>query len=379
MGLQIMTNIGAMDAYNALSQSTAAENSSLQKLSTGYQINSAADNASGLAISEGLQTQIGGLTQAVANAQDGISVVQTAEGALNETQAILQRMNQLAVQASNTGSQDTAARQDAQTEYTQLVADVNRIATTTQYGNSTLLDGSYGGTSQVLTSAKAAFAPVTVASGTNTFNVGSTTVTVQAGTYNDPGSYAAAVQAGLTAAGVSATFTDSVASDGSGVTYTLSEPGSTAFTTSAVGASLVGISAATSAAGTSTAGTFQVGANAGQTVDVSIGAADANTLGVGSLDLVNNASAAITAVQTAIQTVSTERANLGAYQNGFQHIINNLNVTVQNLTSSNAQIQDTNMASEMVNFTRDQILVQSGTAMLAQANQMPQTLLKLLQ
>ena len=149
MSLRINSNVSAMNAYRNLSVSDTAMSSSLEKLSSGLRINRAADDAAGLSISDGLESQIGGLTVAVRNAQDGINVVQTADGALNESTAILQRMRDLAVQASNTGSQDPNAQAAANTEVTQLKAELDRIANTTAFGGKQLLDGSYKGQFQV--------------------------------------------------------------------------------------------------------------------------------------------------------------------------------------------------------------------------------------
>jgi len=285
MGLRINQNIAAFNAYRNLSVTDGQMSKSLEKLSSGFRINRAADDAAGLAISESLRSQIGGLKVAVRNAQDGISVAQTAEGALNETTAILQRMRDLAVQAANGGSQDSVAQADADTEFQQLNSELDRIVNTTKFGAQTLLDGSYTGSFQV-------------DSGTGT---GST------------------INVDLTSAGVL-----------NGLTIT----------------------------GLDSAG-----------------------LATSTADLTNstNATSAISTLDTALQDVSTVRAKLGAYQNRFEHTINNLNVTIENLSASESRIRDTDMASEMVNFTRSQILSQAGTAMLAQANQEPQSVLKLLQ
>src|SRR5690349_4664003 len=149
MGLRINQNIAAMNAYRNLSVTDSQMAKSLEKLSSGFRINRAADDAAGLSISEGLRSQIGGLKVAVRNSQDGVSVVQTAEGALTETHAILQRMRDLAVQAANGGAQDTDAQQASYTEYTQLASELDRIANTTQFGSQKLLDGTYNGTFQV--------------------------------------------------------------------------------------------------------------------------------------------------------------------------------------------------------------------------------------
>jgi flagellin len=272
MGLRINQNIAAMNAYRNLSVNDNQMSKSLEKLSSGFRINRAADDAAGLAISEGLRSQVGGLKVASRNAQDGISVVQTAEGALTETHAILQRMRDLAVQAGNAGSNDSNSLGDLQSEVTALNSELDRISTSTTFNNINLLDGSY--------------------------------------TNKD----------------------------------------------------------------------FQVGYASGDTIKVSIGKADSTALGVAGVDLTaaGGATAAITAIDTAVQSVSTSRANLGALQNRFEHVTNSVNVAVENLSASESRIRDTDMAQEMVSFTRSQILSQAGTAMLGQANQAPQSVLQLL-
>jgi len=285
MGLRINNNIAAQNAYRNLSVTDSQMGKSLEKLSSGYRINRAADDAAGLSISEGLRSQIGGLKVAVRNAQDGISVVQTAEGALTETHSILQRMRDLSVQAASTGSQDSDARSAAQTEFSQLNQELDRIAQTTSFGGQKLLDTS-----------NSAY--------TGTFQVGA---------------------------------------NGSGADQITVSLGTTVF------GSLTAVSGFDSAG-----------------------------LGVGSLDLTTSGTAAIDAIDTAIKGVSTARATLGAFQNRFEHTINNLNVAVENLSASESRIRDTDMAQEMVSFTRSQILTQAGTSMLAQANQAPQNVLSLL-
>jgi flagellin len=288
MGLRINNNTAAQNAYRNLSIADGQMSKSLEKLSSGYRINRAADDAAGLSISEGLRSQIGGLKVAVRNSQDGISVVQTAEGALTETHSILQRMRDLTVQASSSGAQDTDAKAAAQTEFSQLNKELDRIASTTAFGGQKLLG--------------------------------------------------------------------------------------------------VGL-----ASGTTYVGTFQVGANSSSEnqIAVDLGTAafgavtgvvgfDSSGLGVGTLDLTTATATAIDVIDTAIKGVSTARATLGAYQNRFEHTINNLNVAAENLSASESRIRDTDMAQEMVSFTRSQILTQAGTSMLAQANQAPQNVLSLL-
>jgi flagellin len=301
MALTVNTNISALNAYRNLSVTNDSMNKSMQKLSSGYRINSAADDAAGLAISEGLKSQIGGLTVAVRNTQDGISVAQTAEGALNETTSILQRMRDLAVQAANGGSNDATAQAAANQEFGQLKSELDRIASTTSFGGQKLLN-----------------AGMSSATGYNgTFQVGANNTTAEQ------------ISVDLSTGGA--------ALSGSGIT----------------GLDTAGLGLGTAPSG-ATPGT---------------GTAVSST---------TNAQAAITALDNAIKGVSTVRSYLGATQNRFEHTVNNLNVAIQNTTAANSRIRDTDMASEMTNFSKSQILVQAGTAMLAQANQSSQSILKLL-
>lgn len=403
MGLRINQNIAAMNAYRNLSVTDSQMSKSLEKLSSGFRINRAADDAAGLSISEGLRSQVGGLKVAVRNAQDGISVVQTAEGALNEVTSMLQRMRDLAVQAANGGSMDTDAMDAAQKEFDQLNKELTRISDTTSFGKSKLLDGSFGNTNKLnLTSAKVTTPP----SGVVTFdisNIGGTDLTASpiqvSATLTGSESASevadkinAAIKTALTApsqngkySGNEVHMNSTVAADGSGATYTMT--GNKTFTIAAGTApggdsvlTELGFSAATGSSGVvaGNSGSFQVGANANEKLDISISAVNANTLGTATANLSTDPQAAITLVDNAIKSVSSQRASLGAYQNRFDHTINNLNVAVENLSASESRIRDTDMASEMMNFTRSQILSQAGTAMLAQANQAPQAVLQLL-
>jgi flagellin len=284
MSLRINSNIAGMNAFRTLSTRDSSMSGSLEKLSSGLRINKAADDAAGLSISQGLQSQIGGLTVAARNAQDGVNVVQTADGALGETESILQRMRDLAVQASNGGSQDSDAQAASDTEFQQLNKELDRISQTTKFGSQSILSGSYNGTFQV----------------------------------------------------------DSSTATGSTIGVDLTSSGALS------GLTITGF--------------------------------DSTGLGTGAASLTSttNATTAIGTLDTAIKDLSTARATLGAYQNRFDHTINNVNVSIENLTASKSAITDTDMASEMMNFTKSQILQQAGTAMLAQANQAPQGVLKLL-
>jgi flagellin len=393
MGLRINQNIAAMNAYRNLSVTDGQMAKSLEKLSSGFRINRAADDAAGLSISEGLRAQVGGLKVAVRNAQDGISVVQTAEGAMNEVHSILGRMRDLAVQASSSGSQDTNARTAAQTELTQLNAELNRIGSTTKFGSVNLLNGQAASLSAGVTvgagvSGGTAFQLSATFNGSPDVVLTNAAVSIAAGTYTNAGSYQTAIQNGidaaLTGAGVAAGSLKATVSDVGGGVWKVElstaalDSGAATFsigTSTAAGVTASGVSSAQS--GTSSQ-TFQIGANNGETLAVSFNGISAAILGTSSLDLVNSASSAITALDSAIQTVSTNRANLGAVQNRLEHTISNLSVATENLSASESRIRDTDMAQEMVSFTRSQILTQAGTAMLAQANQAPQQVLQLL-
>ena len=399
MGLRINQNIAAMNAYRNLTVTDGQMSKSLEKLSSGFRINRAADDAAGLSISEGLRAQVGGTQVAIRNAQDGISVVQTAEGALSEVHSILQRMRDLSVQAANAGSQDTTARTAAQTEFDQLKAEIDRIGSTTSFGNTKLLDGTFGNQAGVVNGS--GIGALTVVAGTNdtfqlsTEGVAAQSLTLAAGAYTNDAAGASSLQSALQTSIdgnaslkglVSATVYHDSTINKNVVSFTRNSTASGTSVTTAAGAANdvlagLGVAATSGNVTTGTGGTFQVGANnsSADKINVTISKVDSTSLaGLGSVDLVNNAAAAIDTINTAITTVSTSRANLGAYQNRFEHTISNLSVTAENLSASESRIRDTDMASEMVSFTRAQILTQAGTAMLAQANQAPQQVLQLL-
>jgi flagellin len=406
MGLRINQNIAAMNAYRNLTVTDGQMAKSLEKLSSGFRINRAADDAAGLSISEGLRAQVGGTKTAIRNAQDGISVVQTAEGALSEVHSILQRMRDLAVQSANTGSQDSVARSAAQTEYDQLKLEIDRIGKTTAFGASKLLDGTFGnqaavksGTGQATTltvSAAASAAARNNKLGISTEASGAQTITIADGSYAVDAAGAKALQTALQTGIdgnaalkglVTATVTYDAAANRNFVSFTRnSTAAGTSVTVTADSVETgtntgMAVAAGTGNVTVGSGGTFQVGANntANDRITVSISSVSSTALtGIGAVDLVNGAAAAIDTIDAAITSVSTSRANLGAYQNRFEHTIANLSVTSENLSASESRIRDTDMAQEMVSFTRSQILTQAGTAMLAQANQAPQQVLQLL-
>jgi flagellin len=291
VGLRIQNNIAAYDAHRQLNATSDAQNRSMEKLSSGYRINRAADDAAGLAISEKMRAQIGGLDQAQRNAQDGVSLVQTGEGALNEVHSMLDRMRDLKVQYLN-GTLDSEDKKAIVAEAQQLSSEIKDISGKTQFNGIQLLDGT-GGTA-----------------GTITFQVGA--------------------NAGET---VSVTTHDLMADVASG----------------GLGTELADLATATG----SDAASVASATTAWDAIDLSD-------------------------IDTAIANVSQLRSNFGAVQNRLEHRLNNLATYQENLTSSESQIRDVDMASEMVNYTKLGILQQAGTAMLAQANQSSQSVLSLL-
>jgi flagellin len=272
MSLSVNTNIAALDAHRNLVGTTGALQQSMQRLSSGYRINKAADDAAGLAISQKLQAQVGGLDQAQRNAQDAVSLVQTADGSMNEVQSMLQRVRDLAVQYNN-GTLSSTDKAAITNEVAQLCAEVSRISSQTKFNGIALLSGG----------------------GAITFQVG--------------------------------------ADDGESITVNAR--------------SLFGSGAS-----------FDVDSNV-------------FSFGTGTVTLAS--------IDSAISSVSTARSTFGAVQNRLQHTLNNLATYSENLSASNSQIQDTDMASEMVNFTKLQVLQQAGTSMLSQANSQSQSVLRLLQ
>lgn len=365
MALSINTNVAALNAYRNLSSTQNDLSRSLEKLSSGLRINRAADDAAGLAISEGMRAQIGGTKQAVRNAQDGISVVQTAEGALTETHSILQRMRTLSVQAGNDGGLNDAAKGNIQDELNELKTELTRIADTTKFNGNALLDGNYEGSFQV---------------GANTSAADKITVDLTGGSMSASGLgvdtvAVASVAASRTYSGIDTTSAGTISIDGgSAINIT-------------AGADLAAVAAAINGAGqTDVSARVDDGnlvitkAGVEGALGVTLGTVTGTEVAAAAVNgVVGNADAAINAIDAAISNVSKTRSQLGAVQNRFDHTINNLNVAAENLSASESRIRDTDMASEMVAFTRSQILSQAGTAMLAQAKSIPQGVLQLLQ
>ena len=268
----VQHNLAAANTNRQLGIITNEQSKSTEKLSSGYRINRAGDDAAGLSISEKMRSQIRGLDKASSNAQDGISLIQVAEGALNETHSILQRMNELATQAAN-DTNTTTDRTAIQKEINALTSEISRISSTTQFNTMNLLDGKFSGKN------------------------------------------------------------------------------------------------------------LQIGALNGQKIQITIGAMNASSIGVKSLNVTtfSKAGAAMSNIQKAIDKVSTQRSALGAVQNRLEHTIKNLDTTSENTSSAESRIRDTDMAKEMVSYSKNNILMQAGQSMLAQANQQNQGVLSLIQ
>ncbi|MBN7573069.1 flagellin [Clostridium sp. 2-1] len=378
---------------NANVNSTAASKS-MQKLSSGLRINGAADDAAGLAISEKMRGQIRGLDQASNNAQDAISLTQTAEGALNETQSILQRMRELAVQSSN-DTNTTVDRSAIKDEVKQLTDEIDRIANTTEFNTQKLLDGSKKGlvdaansktTLQLNTNADIKLAG-TVGDTTATNISDSFTVTITrtqgTGTSYVSSDFTSSVVGG-TAASFSITDGDTISYGGVSIDLT---GGTGTLTSMSSGESItISVKAKVDQATDVTKSiSMQIGANSGQNLLVGINSMKAKDLGVRNSDgtaldisSADKATGAITQINNAIEKVSAERSKLGALQNRLEHTINNLGTSSENLTSAESRIRDVDMAKEMSTYSKNNILSQAAQAMLAQANQQPQQVLQLL-
>ncbi len=458
--MRINHNIAALNTYRQLTVNNTQTQKALEKLSSGLRINRAGDDAAGLAISEKMRGQIRGLEMASKNAQDGISLIQTAEGALTEVHAILQRMRELAVQAANDTNNDSD-RAEIQKEIEQLKSEINRISTDTEFNTKTLLDGSIGqtaslgdnaaevvdvravdsnaegtftitisnvevGTDNFISAGGIAKTDVTInsadsAKGVNDIKAGTytieitgatnsvtailkdaqgnelgrvegadsttgnivitnnnddTLVTIAAGKYNG--------NEGIIKFDVTITADIEVEGpDGSVKNYSGVKADSNSVMTVAgleldVAANLQADKTQVDVKNNGVQ--FHIGANEGQTTRLAINRIDIDSLKVADVDVrtQSGAEAAITSINKAIETVSSERSKLGAIQNRLEHTINNLGTSAENLTAAESRIRDVDMAKEMMEFTKQSILSQAAQAMLAQANQMPQGVLQLL-
>lgn len=416
--MRINHNITALNTYGKLNSANNAQAKSMEKLSSGLRINSAADDAAGLAISEKMRGQIRGLDQAGKNAQDSISMIQTAEGALGETTNILQRMRELAVQAgndSNTGSD----RGEIQKEMNQLTSEINRIGNTTEFNNQKLLNATGGTTVAAGANGTAGEYKITLGStfaADDTITIDGQQFTAKATSNAAAGEFiqdTANNQATALAAAINANSTLSAkytaTADNNDVKL-VQKTGQTSATapTVADSSATVNTGVTTTIAGVKgdeakSSFTSQIGANQNQTMTLEFTDMRAAALGiVGSgdnfttavtvndgangtasehaLDVTTAAKAgnAVTVIQSAIDKVSSERSKLGAYQNRLDHTINNLSTSSENLTAAESRIRDTDMAKEMMEQTKNSILSQASQAMLGQANQQPQNVLQLL-
>jgi flagellin len=378
----INTNVAALNSYNQLSQTNNNMQKSLERLSSGSRINRAADDAAGLAISEKMNSQTRGLAQAQRNAQDGISMIQTAEGALKETHSILQRMRELSVQSANdTNTGDDRA--EIQKEIDQLSEEITRIGETTEFNTKALLDGEFSGTFQI-----GANEGQNMEVSVNDMRANELGVSDQATTGNQ--ATGSAIAGGGKFSIEEFDGTSVATGDLSGATYVLKDAdgkiaGVSTSTTEPTSFSILNTAVAENSTAATTGsisidfGTTEVAG----TLSIEETEVSASTVSYAAETGINvstqeKADAAITTLDEAIKTVSAERSKLGAVQNRLDHTINNLSASEENLTAANSRIKDVDMAKEMMNMSKQQILSQAGTAMLAQANQMPQGVLQLL-
>ncbi len=400
MGFDIATNIDAMMAQRNLQANALAFSQSVQRLSSGLRINSAADDAAGLAISDKLGAQVNGLNQATRNAQDGISMLQTADGATNQITAMIQRVRELAVQAANDTLSDSD-RQAIGSEMAQLDQQMHAIAIQTKFNGKNLLDGSF----QTALAGTSAIQNGFVVNSTSNTSVTSINVgQALAGTTYTFSSSAAGTLTLTSSTGLAQTITVNDIAAGQSEALNFSQLGVSLQISSVGGetaanviAGLTGTSNTITTATGSGSANIQDGANASDYMSVSFANLDISSSGsasaAGSLNglelaintfnssggqTVANAQALISAADSALNYVDAQRASFGAYQNRLQYTINNLSTTSQNLAASQSRIRDLDVAAEMVNFTKEQILQQAGAAVLAQANQAPNVVLSLL-
>ncbi|RAK19931.1 flagellin [Anoxybacillus vitaminiphilus] len=332
--MRINHNIAALNTYRQLTNNAVMGQKSMEKLSSGFRINRAGDDAAGLAISEKMRGQIRGLEQAARNSQDAISLIQTAEGALNETHAILQRMRELAVQAANDTNQDLVDRDALDQEFQELKAEIDDIASQTKFNKMNLLDGSFG---NKIDTDPANTTALSVAGVAKIIGNG------PAETYTITDGGAGGDLTISNGAGDSITIAGGGTVDGA-QTINISKWGITIRTNEGYTAGSLNGTAIVITAGTG--GQFQTGANQGETMTLSIGDMSAAGLGINGEDLQSRANAeqAITAIENALNQVSTERSNLGAKQNRLEHRIANLGTASENLTAAESRIRDVDYA-----------------------------------
>ena len=391
----INTNISSLTAQRNLNSSQSSLATSMQRLSSGLRINSAKDDAAGLAISDRMTSQIRGMNQAVRNANDGISLAQTAEGALGEIGNNLQRIRELSVQSSN-ATNSTSDRTAIQAEVTQLTSEIDRVSKQSDFNGTKLLDGSFSsqlfqvganagqtiGVSKIANSTAGALGNVKFAAD----RVGAAAAGATAAA-TVPGSMTGLVLNGVAINTVNYKLTDNAAQVGAttaaAINAQMGETGLRAIADATTGAvTLESLKANKDF--TVTAGTLQGGVTAvglGGTADTAVtAAATANFSFLSNVDVtsVKGAQQAMEIVDAALTQVSSSRAELGAVQNRFTSVVTNLQTNSENTSASRSRIQDADFAAETANLSRAQILQQAGTAMVAQANQLPQSVLSLL-
>ena len=403
MSLVLNTNINSMVAQNSLQSSGMQLSSALQQLSSGLRINTAADDAAGFAIAQGMTSQINGLNQAAQNANDGVSLTQTASGAMSEITTDLQTMRDLAVESLN-ATNSANDRSDLNAQFSQLAADINNVAANTQFNGVNLLDGTFQGADFQIGANAGQIISVSSIASAATSAIGNFYTTAGASAYS-----ATTANKGDTASfditvGTNATITtDAITLTGDKATDLKNEASAI---NQAVGSSY-GIVATVNAAGTgidlstatSSAQTVTVALNASSTaltnatnpladntalgVDASytLGSAAGTAKNLSNVDVtsVDNSNLVLISVDNALQQLATSSAQLGAYQNRFQAAITGLNTTATNLSNAKSAIVDTNYAQATSNLSKAQILQQAGTSMVAQANTIPQNIMTLLQ
>jgi flagellin len=401
MSLVLNTNLSSMVAQNSLTASGGQLATSLQQLSSGLRINTAADDAAGYAIVQGMTSQINGINQAAHNANDGVSLAQTASGALQEVVNDLQTMRDLAVQSLNATNSSTD-RADLDAQFQQLKADINSVSSQTQFNGVNLLDGTFqGATFQVGANAGQTISVASIGSSAAT-NLGQlntlagAAVATYAGGKSDTVSFAITVTPttgpAVTVNSNTVTLTGTQASDNKSVAAAINQAvgsqGIVATVNSNGGIDLSSTSTGTVVNITTTATTgTDAAAVGGETAatfgltegDNTIAANPAGTVDTADVKSVDSSNLVLIQIDQALQQLATESAQLGAYQNRFQAAITGLNTNSTNLTSARSQIQDTDYASATSALSKAQILQQAGTAMVAQANTIPQNILTLLQ
>ncbi|RFB34734.1 flagellin [Brevibacillus sp. VP] len=384
--MRINHNVSALNTHRQLGVNTGASGKNLEKLSSGLRINRAGDDAAGLAISEKMRGQIRGLEMASKNAQDGISLIQTAEGALTETHSILQRMRELAVQASS-DTNEGVDRQKLQAEVDELSKEINRISTDTEFNNQKVLDGSFEDKTFHIGANQGQSIKLSINNMSNSelgvtgFQSKETAVAtdIQVGNTSED-SFKVDLKVSADKNGPLVTETTAKIDKDGNIVVTLAQKQGDGTTAGAVTATKQDVVDALKKIGIEASvdgGKAADKLTAGSSTTIAAATDKDDTKGV-NISTQKAADKAITTINNALNKVSEERSKLGANQNRLEHTINNLGATAENLTAAESRIRDVDMAKEMMDFTKNNILTQAAQAMLAQANQQPQGVLQLL-